>query len=84
MPIGDQFGLAGDGDRLIGELDLGLFDGEHELGLVGRIEDIVAGLLEEAVGQEIAEDGIEIVAAELADALARRFPRRRRDGCAGW
>ena len=31
MPLGDQLGLAGDGGRLARQLDLGLFDGEHEL-----------------------------------------------------
>ena len=37
MPFGDKFGLAADGGRWRGQLDLGLFDGEHELGLVGEL-----------------------------------------------
>ena len=54
----------------VGQLDLGLLDGQHELLLVRRIEDVEAGLLLEAVGQDLAQGGVDVVAAELADALA--------------
>ena len=52
------------------QLDLGLLDGEHELLLVRRIQDVEAGLLLEAVGDDLAQGGVDVVAAELADALA--------------
>ena len=41
--------------------------------LIGRVEDVEAGLLLEAVGQHFAQGSVDVVAAELANALAADF-----------
>src|SRR5439155_2620281 len=46
------------------------FDSQHERLFVGGVEDIVAGLLLEALGQEFAQKQVHVVPAKLADALA--------------
>src|SRR5262249_32628447 len=53
-----------------GQVDLGALDGEHELLFVGRVEDVESGLLAETLGDHFGESGVEVVAAEFADALA--------------
>ena len=73
MPFGNQLGLAGHGRRLRGQLDLGPLDGQHELLLVRRVQDVVAFLLLEALGQYLRQSRVDVVAAEFADALARQL-----------
>ena len=70
MAFRHQLCLAGHGRRLARQVDLRLLDRQHELLLIRRIEDVEAGLLLEAIGDELAEEGVDVVAAELADALA--------------
>ena len=70
MAFRDQFSSAGDRCMLGGQINLGLFDRQHELLLVGRIQNVVASLELEAIGQHLGQQDVHVVAAQLADALA--------------
>jgi len=73
VTFGHQHGLAGHCRLLTGQIHLGPFHRQHKLLLVGRVHDVVAGLLLEAFSNHLAQGGVHIVAAELADALAGHF-----------
>ncbi len=73
MPLRDQFRLASHGRRFTRQVDLGPLAGQHELLPIGRVEDVEAGLLLEAVGDDLGQGGIDIVTTELADALRRNL-----------
>ena len=70
VPFGHQLGLAATAVFSPDSSILAFSTASMNCLLVRRVEDVVAGLLLEALGDEVAEGGVEVVAAELADALA--------------
>ena len=71
--VGNELRLASDSRRRGRQVDLRLLDGEQELRLVRRVEQIVAGLVLEALRENDGEGGVDVVAAELADPLRRQL-----------